>query len=91
MDGIAAQLAHEFPVSSTGWLATGRPFQEFYANRNNAKTMLLAITAAVGFLLLIACANIMNLLLARYGAKPGDEPASGDRSVPVSDHSAVAH
>ena len=65
MDNIALQVEKDFPQSNTGWGVTVQPIQRFYSGLNNARPTLMVLLAAVGALLLIACANVANLLLAR--------------------------
>ncbi|HEY6250298.1 MAG TPA: ABC transporter permease, partial [Candidatus Angelobacter sp.] len=65
MDSIALQVEKDFPKSNTGWGVTVQPIQRFYSGLNNARPTLLVLLTAVGALLLIACANVANLLLAR--------------------------
>jgi putative ABC transport system permease protein len=65
MSNIATQLEKETPLFNTGWGVVVRPLQESYAIMSNSRTTLLVLLAAVACLLLIACANVANLLLAR--------------------------
>ena len=63
MTAIAARLAQEHPQANTGWTIKVRPLLDFVVG--DVKTVLWVIFGAVALILLIACANVANLLLAR--------------------------
>ena len=64
---LSAQLEAEFPESNKGWAARVVPLAG--ADTGASKTALLALFAAVCGVLLIGCANVANLLLARTSAR----------------------
>ena len=68
MDGIGSRIATAFPDSNKGW---GVHLDRFVdrAVSGDLKQSLYLLLAAVAFVLLIACVNIANLLLARGTAR----------------------
>jgi len=64
LSGIAARLAHDFPDTNKDVGVTVMDFNE-RTNGGPIKLIFLSLMGAVAFVLLIACANVANLLLAR--------------------------
>jgi predicted permease len=63
MDAISTRLEREYPQENAGWGATIIPLQELIVR--DIRTTLLMLLVAVALVLLIACANVGNLLFAR--------------------------
>jgi len=67
MEGIGTRLSQQYPNDDADMSATVIPMSTF--GTEGLRTVVLALFAAVGFVLLIACVNIANLLLARGAAR----------------------
>ena len=64
MNGIAQQLQNEYPKSNANWGVSVEPLHLNFLTDATRRNLWLLL-GAVGFLLLIACVNVANLLLAR--------------------------
>ncbi len=63
MTGLAADLSREHPESNTGWGASVVPLTEQVVGGSRA--ILWTLLGAVALVLMIACANVANLMLVR--------------------------
>jgi len=64
MDAVTAHIAQVYPRSDKGWGAKVEPLKNDFLPPERIQ-MLWLLLGAVGFVLLIACVNVANLLLAR--------------------------
>ena len=64
METIGKRLELAYPLTNKGFPVEALRFHEFFIGPN-ATVIYQAMVGAVGFVLLIACANLANLLLAR--------------------------
>jgi putative ABC transport system permease protein len=67
MTGIAGRLAAAYPANDAGWSANVEPLRDSLVRE--VRTSLIMLLCAVALLLGVACANVANLLLARYAAR----------------------
>jgi putative ABC transport system permease protein len=67
LNAIAATLEEKYPSSNTGWGADVETLRDQQVG--DIRPVLMIMMASVAFVLLIACANVANLLLARASAR----------------------
>ena len=67
-EGIAARLAKQYPDTNRGWSLRLFAFRD-QAVSPGVRALSATLSGAVGFVLLIGCANLANLLLARGSAR----------------------
>ena len=71
VESVAAKLRQDFPLQTTaGFYARLEPMHDTLVEE--VRPAILALTGAVTFLFLIACANVANLLLVRAWAREGE-------------------
>ena len=68
LNGIARQLEQEYPDTNKNMAIRVLTFNERF-NGGPIRAVFLALLGAVGFVLLIACANVANLLIARSATR----------------------
>ena len=66
---LARRAEQNYPASAKGWDANVLTLQEYTIEEDQVRTALVFLMTAVALVLLIACANIANLLLARVGKR----------------------
>jgi putative ABC transport system permease protein len=67
LNTIAAGLEAQYPTSNLGWGVDAEALRDNQVGQ--IRPVLMIMTASVAFVLLIACANVANLLLARASAR----------------------
>jgi len=71
LDVVTRRLALEYPKTNAGWSSIVKPFEAREIG-SNYRLAILALLAAVIFVLLIVCANITSMLLARGTTRQGE-------------------
>jgi len=69
LNTVARRTEDDFPASEKGWGIAARTLPDFLVYAFAIRSALVIVMIVVGFVLLIACANVAGLLLARAGAR----------------------
>jgi putative ABC transport system permease protein len=67
LESLLEQIHRENPAVNNNWVARAIPIREFVAG--SYRKAVITLLVAVGLLLLIACANVCNLLLVKASAR----------------------
>ena len=81
---VIDRLARDYPATNTGVTAFARPFRELTTS-GPIRSVFTGLMGAGTFLLLVACANVANLMLARGAGRAreiGNSVSTAWRSVP---------
>ncbi len=68
---IAQRLEETYPGTNNGWTVVSRTFYDWLIPEETRRALGI-LQGAVAFVLLIACANVANLMLARAAARHGE-------------------
>jgi putative ABC transport system permease protein len=89
MNGITTRLQQRYPGSNTGWSTVLQPLHERVVG--SIKPVLWTMLGAVCLVLLIACANVANLMMARHIAAKRDRDSYRARCGSLAIGSTVSH
>jgi putative ABC transport system permease protein len=70
LQSVAAALARDFPATNAGWTVEVTPLRDALVGPH--RLGLLTLFAAIAFVMLVGCANLSNLLLARGVARQSE-------------------
>ncbi|MBY0497695.1 MAG: ABC transporter permease [Cyanobacteria bacterium] len=68
LKSMSAALANEYPTTNEGWSASAGPLSDEFIP-DDVRLVLLTMMGAVTIVLMIACANVANLMLARASGR----------------------
>jgi putative ABC transport system permease protein len=71
LDVVTRRVAQQYPKTNAGWSSIVKPFRAREIG-SNYRLAILALLAAVIFVLLIVCANLTSMLLARGTTRQGE-------------------